>query len=66
MLQTHFPFISLYRCRVFNKRESSGNSIENHGFPLPNLNFGEKEAISMKYSTSDEEDSKKIEIYSEK
>ncbi len=36
------------------------------GFHFFNLNFGEKEAISMKYSTSDEEDSKKIEIYSEK
>ncbi len=36
------------------------------GLHFINLNFGEKEAISMKYSTSDEEDSKKIEIYSEK
>lgn len=31
-----------------------------------NLNLEGKEVISMKYSTSDEEDSKKIEIYSEK
>lgn len=36
------------------------------GFHFFNLNFVEKEVISMKYSTSDEEDSKKIEIYSEK
>lgn len=36
------------------------------GLHFINLNLGEKEVISMKYSTSDEEDSKKIEIYSEK
>ncbi|WP_162178243.1 hypothetical protein [Proteiniclasticum ruminis] len=51
---------------VLIKEKAVANTIENHGFSLLNLNFGEKEAISMKYSTSDEGDSKKIEIYSEK
>lgn len=48
------------------KEKAVGVSIRKSKSLFLILNVSEKEGVSMKYSTSDEDDSKKIEIYSEK